>query len=351
MPTHPHLSHPSTGLTQHGSLRWRGDQYRVLHGHPAGAGPSGPAAVVAATAAPFRLCGGAQRRRPRPPRAAVRRAQPAVVAGPRGVQGVRRADHPLVRLGRPAAGDTVRGRAAVLEPGQPEEGDIRRDVLRQGRVGARAPRVRGQLGQERQRPHPLEQRERPDPDGRGLCRAPAGRQVRHRAGRADVRVQPVRLAVHDRPARHPVDPDAVPDRPPSVPLDVPGLPGRRADGGGRPGVRDGAYLAARRCADVLRAGRVRLSADRPRPGQGETRRRAAGRRRRPGPPGRARRRDDPVRMAALAVAGGPDAGPGDRHQVERPLRPGSLLRAGRAVGRRHPQGRGRGPPVRGGAQA
>src|SRR5690606_39175297 len=65
----------------HGSLRWRGDQYRVLPGHPAGAGAARAAAVVAAAAAPFRLPGvGPQRRRPRPAGPAVHRAVgPAVV--------------------------------------------------------------------------------------------------------------------------------------------------------------------------------------------------------------------------------------------------------------------------------
>lgn len=73
----------------------------------------------------------------------------------------------------------------------------------------------------------------------------------------------LRLAVHDGAARDAVGPDAVPYRAPYLPLDLPRLSGRRADGGGRPRLRDEPYLAARRRADVLRARGVRLSGHRP----------------------------------------------------------------------------------------
>ncbi len=198
---------PCTGLTQNGSLRWRGDQYRVLHGHPAGPGaarrsgrPGSSGCAASATrgspeATPATSVTGWCRRTPSPARACGRRSASRTPS---------RSGWSLVGLGRSAAGDAAGGHAAVLEPGQPQGGDIRRDVLRQGRVGARPPRVRGQLGQERQRPAPLVRRAPHDPDGRGVRGAPAGRQVRHRARRADVRVRPVRLAVHDGAARHAV---------------------------------------------------------------------------------------------------------------------------------------------------
>ena len=63
----------------------------------------------------------------------------------------------------------------------------------------------------------------------------------------------------------------------------------------------------------------------------------------------ARRRTTAARAAALADRGRRAAGPGLRHQVERPVRPGRVRRADSAVGRRRPPHRGRPPALPGGA--
>ena len=154
--------------------------------------------------------------------------------------------------------------AGVLRFWQPRlaaRRDIRRDVLREGRLVAPPVRLRGQLAGQRQRPDPRRPQQHPALAGRAsyVVHPPVGKWVIG-ARRVDVRTEPLRLALHDRRARHAVGADAVPHRAAAVPLHGAGLPGRRADGGGRAALRDEPDRAARPGADVLGAGRVRLSA-------------------------------------------------------------------------------------------
>ena len=108
---------------------------------------------------------------------------------------------------------------------------------------------------------------------RGVRGPAGGGQAAHRLGRSDVRAELVRLAVRQRAVRvagHLAD---VPDRPAADPVHPAGLPGRAADGAGRPGVRAVPDRDPGHLPDVLRAGRVRLRAHRPgrlprRPGRG-----------------------------------------------------------------------------------
>lgn len=169
-------------------------------------------------------------------------------------------------VGRSAAGDAGGGGTAVRPPGQPEGGDIRRDVLRQGRLGDDPPGLRSQLAQGCRQVDPRESRRRAAPPGPRLRRPPAGRQMGDRARRVDVRLRPLRLAVHDGRARHPVGADAVPDRPPAVPLHLPRLPGRRAARGGRPAPGDEPHGPPRPGPHVLRTGGLRGAGHRPRQG-------------------------------------------------------------------------------------
>ena len=146
-------------------------------------------------------------------------------------------------------------------------------------------------------------------------------------------------------ARHAVGADAVPDRPAAVPLDVPRLPGGRADGGGRPALRDEPHRAARPRADVLRAGRLRLPGHRP--GQGA----ASGSRPRCRSTRTVRRPDAhiaetpgsgwrPWRLAAGVCWAWP------RDEVERPVLPRGLRPDDGPVGRRRAPDGGAPPALR-----
>ena len=184
--THPRaLTHPCTGLTQRCSLRWRGDQYRVLHGHPAGPGPPGPAAVVAAEAAPIRLHGAAQKRCTRAPGAAVRRAQSRGCGRSSACPG---RSPSASRAGRAGCGPLlvtlVAGVMRFWNLGSPkavifDETYYAKDawaLVHRGFELSWGKNVDSQILQTGDR--------RRAADGRGLCRASAGRQVRHRARRA-----------------------------------------------------------------------------------------------------------------------------------------------------------------------
>lgn len=294
-------------------------------------------------AAAVRSCGAAQGRRGYAARAAVRAAVVAAVGDPRSLRRPRAGRDPLVGLARSAARDAGRGPDAVLASRQPQGRDIRRDVLREGRVGADPPRLRGQLGQERQRPDPEDRRPCAAPARRRVRRASAGRQVRHRHRRVAVRFRSVRLAVHDRGARHAVRVPCVPHRAAAVPLDVPRLPGRSAARRGRPRVRDEPHGAARLGPRVLRRRRVRLPGRGPRQGARQAGRRAPEGRGRRAAPRRAHRRDPAYGLAPVAAARRSVPGARRGHEVERLHLSGRVRCAHGPVGRRRaPRRRGRG---------
>lgn len=234
---------------------------------------------MAPAPAAVRLCAETGDRAARAAGPAVHGAVDTPVDRARRTTAARRPADPLVRVDGSAAGRAGLRTDAVLASGQPQGGDIRRDVLREGLVGARQAGVRGQLAQGRRQTDPGRPLDGPGADRPRLCGAPAGGQVDHRARRADVRLRPVRLALHGGRSRHALRTDAVPYRPPAVPFDVPGLSGGRAARRRRTALRDEPHRPARPGADVLRPGRVRLSAARQGLGAKAVRRRAAGGRR------------------------------------------------------------------------
>lgn len=212
--TSPILPARAAPLAQMRSLRWRGDEYCARG--PAGQRRRGsrlrPAAFLAAAAAPLRPFPTAGDGAARAPGPALHPPRRPVLERARGAPDARRAPGALVRLGRSAAGGAGGRSAPVLEPRQPEGGDIRRDVLRQGRLGPGQPGVRGLLAQGRRQADPEGPVLRGHPGGPGLRRPSAGRQVDHRLRGAALRLHPLRLALHGGAARHPLGADAVPHR-------------------------------------------------------------------------------------------------------------------------------------------
>ena len=218
----------------------------------------------------------------------------------------------MVGLGRAAAGDAGRGRAAVLEPGQPEGGDIRRDVLRQGRLGADPPGVRGQLAKDIDKPilagpgrtspiptDPAMWCIRRSASGSSASASRCSGSPRSAGASWSALLGTLSVLMLCRIGRRLFRSTFL------------GCLGGRADGGGRPALRDEPHRAARPGADVLRAGGVRLPAHRPGPGaaHGSPRRCRWTRTACCGPDAHGRR-DPAAGLAPVAAGGRPDAGPG-----------------------------------------
>ena len=192
-------------------------------------------------------------------------------------------DHSGGRMGRHRDRDDPRGRHQAPRPRQCPNADLRRDLLREGRVVSPHAGVRRNMGQGRRRSIRRRRRLRPIHGGR-IPGAPAHRQVADRAGYEDFRSgRPRRLAHRRRHLRHHHRLPSVPTRPESLPHASTDAPGRPLPGDRRHGDRHEPHIHPRRLPHNVRPGRVPMR----RQGPGSIPAAPAGQATRMGRPGRA----------------------------------------------------------------
>ena len=252
-------------------------------------------------------------------------------------------------LDRPAAGRRRRRRAAVLAPGQPAGGDLRRDVLRQGRAGRCCNSATSGSQAAKDGRRPPTRRSSPRPEGiphrttpAYVVHPPVGKWVIG-LGEQMFGLTPFGWRFMVALLGTLVGADAVPDRAPAVPLDAAGLRRGPAARRRRPALRDEPDRAARPRSSCSSCWPRSAACCSTATGHGPGSPRAAGRR-------------DGDRRADRSRPAGSGGGRGgsrpacawawpSRDEVERPVLPRRVRRHGRAVGRRRAPGVGGRPPA------